>query len=252
MPTVEMLTNSTSSESDRQAAAVFTALVGLSDVLLDCLDIVHCVTYNPGSFLWGLDNRLQTWTEATTGGLRRILLRGSDFSWPGAANLRLAYPSVRFFHNRLALEHQRLSMADTTEVKDQYYQTRWAAEEIVILLQELRRENIQDFWLPQLAFSITSIMFFLMRSAIQLEDTSVGLASNGALILARDLMVALRMHKQRDGWDLGDTCLTQYSDVLDKIEAMGLWVDPGLFDPTLLESLVSDVSFEDNVFLPHI
>lgn len=98
-------------------------------------------------------------------------------------------------------------------------QARQTAEDILIMTQELTAEQLGDFWLSVSAFSYPAAVNFLLRCALETGTSPADLAAtNGAFRIARGLIDALRSH--RDGpnaWDLGDVCLAQHSEIVDKI-----------------------------------
>ena len=81
-------------------------------------------------------------------------------------------------------------------------------------MRELDETHLQDFWIPQNAYSLTSATTFLMRSALN----SRGLARTSAVKLARAMINALQSHQRNHAWDLADNCLSNCSDLIGKIE----------------------------------
>ncbi len=220
-PDSEAVAHDVSSSAVAQAAKIFADLFSLTELLHAHLDQMYCVDRSPVYPVTDFANRLQGWTDSTTGITRRIILRGSNLSIPGAPNLRLAFLSLRFLHHRTALEaHRRecFDANDVTIVQDYYLQTRRAAEDVVMFVQELSGAELEDFWMPVLSFPLLSTMTFLVRSAAEFEDTVAGLETNGALKLAIDLMESLKDHSVNGEWDLGDLCLTQYEGILEQLQ----------------------------------
>ncbi|KAL9093597.1 MAG: hypothetical protein Q9165_003992 [Trypethelium subeluteriae] len=96
---------------------------------------------------------------------------------------------------------------------------RRAAEEIVLFIQELDKHSLGDFWLPTNAFVILSTMALLLRCAVEEGALGAQLPEAMSFKLAQDLRKALQSYKQDAAWDLGDICISQFSDVLDKFAA---------------------------------
>lgn len=199
---------------------MLVALISLSEVLDVYLVHLHDLrssrratsSFNPEVVL----NR---WEESLSGDARRLILRGTDLNIPGASNLRLAYLFVRLLQRRIELDNgrQNSEQADSTSLLSRYVHIRRAAEDIVLLVQELRSPQLNDFWLPTAAFIFTSTIAFLLRVALETEETAGGLAESLSLRLANDLLDALQGHQQRSNWELGDICIAQYAEVVEKL-----------------------------------
>lgn len=226
------------------------ALVELSNVLFEYLDQLHRVSLAPGVES-ATRNRLQTWAESTTGVTRSIVHRGTDLNPPGAANLRLAYLYIRFLDCRIQLEATRHGSGEsmTEGLAGPYLTTRRAAEDICMFLSELGNVQLHDFWLPQLGFSLSTVMSFLLRSALDTSDADAGLPQNSPLGLAEEMLKSLRSHKRNANWDIGDLCISQYSDALDRIQGLHLDSSVGV-DFSMLESIFSDPCFQDSLVFP--
>ncbi|ROW07338.1 hypothetical protein VMCG_03939 [Cytospora schulzeri] len=162
---------------------------------------------------------LSRWEESLSGDARRLILRGTDLNIPGASNLRLSYLFVRLLQRRIELDNGRQNgdQTDTIFLSNRYVQIRRAAEDIVLLVQELQSPQLNDFWLPTAAFIFTSTIAFLLRVALETEETAGGLAESLSLRLAKDLLAALQAHQQHSHWELGDICIAQYAEVVEKL-----------------------------------
>lgn len=232
---------------------VFEALASLTDVLGPYLEQLYSVL-NPlqsrdGGSSCTLLN-LDAWTDTLSGRVRKVIIRGIDPDIPGAANLRLCFLAARFFSRRLALDRDADGAALAGRAPDaRLLDVRMAVEEIVLFVSELTEKQLGDFWLPTTAFVFSSAVTFLVRLAVQSEIPASGPSQSLSLSLARDLLASLRSHKENHGWDLGDICLTQYGDTVDKLSAQdpgnpdGAWLDwapPLVPDPTLLEPISED------------
>lgn len=207
----------------------------------------------PGLFIQVADSslefRLNSWVESLKGPVRGVILRGHNLSrLPGAANLRLAYFATLLLLRRMELEASReqqahnlgaahhsmtttgTTMAGTTtadllnnnttagDLANKYLRAQQTAEEIVLLVSELGREQLDDFWLPGAAFVLSSAETFLLRCAVEGGGGGdADIRKSSALRIAWDLIVALRRHRDEAGWDLGDICLAQYEEVVRRL-----------------------------------
>ena len=131
-----------------------------------------------------------------------------------------------------------------------YMQVQCTAEDIIIFLQELHDEQLHDFWLPMSAFTFTSVITALLRSAVEIQVYKTNPGRNTSLQLAWDMILALRNLRDRVGWDLGEHCLQQYSSVVEKlIETPGSSLDnfvfQGLEGVTVEEALAFDGEFSN-------
>ncbi|KAJ0160675.1 putative transcriptional regulatory protein [Colletotrichum tanaceti] len=250
-PSLEyLITTQDATDAQRQAASVFVALVTLTGVLDKFLDHVYDLNQERDQQSGGrtlsldLELSLGQWEDSLGDDVRRIITRGNDLRTPGAANLRLAYLSTRLLRRRIELDIEKqddnataatattagtaASTASTAAaaaypgdaLTNRYIQVRRAAEEIVLLAQELEADHLGDFWLPVSAFAFTSATTFLLRCALETENNAAGgLAQSASLRLAKDLVDALQAHRRDAGWDLGDLCLAQYADVVERLLA---------------------------------
>lgn len=254
-PDLELLSCPNPTDQQRQIAEVYISLASLTEVLYEYLETAHRNNQSLESGMTYPRGRVWSWSESTTGRIRRIVLRGLDLDTPGAANLRLAFLSVQFLHCRIALEVARNNSerGQSGRLFDEYSQSRRAAEDIVVFVEELSPVQLQDIWLPEASFTLCFVMSFLIRAAIDLESTWPESPENGALSLARALMVALRGHKEKANWDIGDICVEQYSELLD-------WEMPPAADTDIttmssealdvLDALITDAALQDALLFP--
>lgn len=254
-PTIEHFASSTDGSHDTSshggdgdivgAASVFVALYTLSEVLDHYLQ--HIYTLDPeanGSSVRSLKFRLNSWVESLEGEVRKIIVRGTRLCFPGAANLRLAYLSVQLLQQRIELDFDRDrarsgSEDDTTIVSNQYISARRTAEDVVHFIQELEEKQLGDFWLSVSAFALSSTVTFLFRCALVTENSPGALAQSPSLKLARDLIDSLRQHRDTASWDLGDLCLAQHSEVVERL------MTPELANDSLLISSYDDLGVPD-------
>lgn len=218
VPTAEDLCNPESSPDQIFAASCFVALTTLTQVLGHCLEHVYDLEKDflkkPDASPFELETLLANWEDSLDDTFRRLVIRGTKLVGPGAANLRLAYLSVKLLIRRSQLDWERGSL-QIADIDSQYHiQTRRVSEEIVDFVRELDDTHLQDFWIPQNAYTLTSATTFLMRSALN----SRGLARSSTLKLARAMINALQAHRRDYSWDIADNCLSNCSDLVERIE----------------------------------
>ena len=123
------------------------------------------------------------------------------------------------------------------------------AEDIVILVQELEPAQLGDFWLPVAAFTFVSTVTFLIRCALETEQSATGLSQSTSLQMADEFLASLRSHQKNFGWDLGDICLAQHSELVEKLQT-----SPPISVPSenstieARQHLVPDTTFIDELF----
>ncbi|KAM3500364.1 hypothetical protein MY10362_006462 [Beauveria mimosiformis] len=187
-PTRQHLCQPGLSAKESSAASIFAALVGLTSVLDTCL-----------------------------GNLYNIEQQQSM----GASNLRLAYLSMRLLLQRTQLEAMKQDSGSSSEEQllNSALQGRQLAEEILLFTQHLQPIQLNDFWMPVAAFIYPSTINFLLRHALETESSVTGLAQTFSFQLARQLIDILRLHKEAHGWDMGDVCLAQHAEIIDRVLA---------------------------------
>jgi hypothetical protein len=236
-------------ERDHEANAVFIELMNLTDVLDHCLEQVYSIRIETQGPSRNLELELNKWVDSLTGDIRKIIIRGSNLSIPGASNLRLAYLATRLLLRRIDLDHERQAPESNAEqMANRVMEARRTAEDIVVLVQELGETQLGDFWLPVVAFTFSATVTFLIRCALE-TDQAAGLARSGSLRMASDLLDSLRSHRKNFGWDLGDICLAQHSDVIDKLLKSEPPVgNSGEMNAELRQPFMPDMSFVDDMF----
>lgn len=199
---------------------MFIALVSLTDVLDLYLRQIYNVGKDKSWNTTNLELNLNNWVDSLAGSCRLIILRGTRLDVPGAANLRLAYLTIRLLLQRIQLEADK-QMYDLPDDRllNRYVQARQTSEEILMLSQEFQVEQLGDFWLSISAFSFPATVNFLLRCGLETESSLQGLAQSASFRIARDLIATLRSHQEKYDWDLGNICLAQHADVIDKILA---------------------------------
>ncbi|KAB8078881.1 hypothetical protein BDV29DRAFT_187562 [Aspergillus leporis] len=219
-PTLDDLCSPGASNLQIAASSVLIALTTLTEVLGRYLEHVYevsrCTAYPPETSAVDLERLLTEWEQSLSDDIRRVVLRGTHLSAPGAANFRLAYLAVKLLLRRIQLDLDTASMQLNGDIVSPFYtQAQRAAEEIVHLVEELDESYFCGFWIPVHAFSLTSATTFLLRSGLLRRN----LNGNAPLKLAKDMISTLRSHRDNFNWDLADNCLANCSDLVEKIDS---------------------------------
>ncbi|KAF4447516.1 putative transcriptional regulatory protein C25B8.11 [Fusarium austroafricanum] len=250
-PLVENLCEEDSSSDRVLKATVYIALVSLTEVLdLHLRHVHHSSLSDEARDTTHLELALNNWVEDLSDNIRRIVVRGTNLRIPGAANLRLSYLTVKLLLQRIELEaEKRIRDAGDSRLLNRYMQARRTAEDILILTQELQPEHLADCWLPSAGFAFSTTISFLLRCALETENSTSGLVQSSSLKIASDLLSTLREHKEKHSWDLGDICLAQHADVVEKLRAMTPPEDASSEEPLDFSSFaLPDSSFLDQLF----
>ncbi|KAM3519694.1 hypothetical protein MY4038_009699 [Beauveria bassiana] len=221
-PTRQQLCKPGLVEKDTWAASIFAALVGLTSVLDTCLENMYSIEQRQSRGTLQIELALHTWVDSLEEVPRMIIVRGTGTSLdlPGASNLRLAYLSMKLLLQRTQLEAMKQDSGSSEEqLLNSSLQGRQLAEEILFFTQDLQPIHLNDFWLPVAAFTYPSTINFLLRQALETESSVTGLAQTSSFQLARQLIDILREHGKTHGWDMGDVCLAQHAEVIDKVLA---------------------------------
>ncbi|KAI0596368.1 fungal-specific transcription factor domain-containing protein [Biscogniauxia sp. FL1348] len=218
LPRIENFSNHPILPAELEAIPIFIALSGLTDVLDHYLQYLYRLNRDANSSVRNLEFRLNQWVESLEDGVRWVITRGTQLNLPGAANLRLAYLLLQLLTHRIQLEDDR-SKGDVHAdgLATRYIHVRRTAEDIVLLVKELQEQQLGDFWLPTSAFTFPLTVTFLLRCALETENSPAGLAGSMSLRLASELISALRQHRESSSWDLGDICLAQHAEVVEKL-----------------------------------
>ncbi|KAK1970195.1 fungal-specific transcription factor domain-containing protein [Colletotrichum sublineola] len=220
LPTVEQLCGPAPDPVDFEATSVYLAFVSLSRFLDRYLEHIYDLEKTLSIGPYDLEVVLTQWEDSLDPGIRRRIIHGGDkLDVPGSANLRLAYLYIKLLLRKWDLDTEKTAHADRPSAMPMrcYLEVRRAAEDIVLLAQELGDPQLGDYWLPLLSFAFTSTTKFLLRCALETENTVSGIAQSMSLKLARDLVGALQLHRQKKAWDVGDLCVAQYADVVEKL-----------------------------------
>lgn len=196
------------------------ALFGLTTVLDLHLQQIYHIGGNKEQEPANLELALNNWVESLDEDIRRIIIRGTCLDTPGSANLRLAYLTVRLLRQRIELEKcKEIFDLEDSRLLNRYIEARRISEEILLFTQELQPQHLGDFWMPVSAFAFPATVSFLLRCALETENSPAGLAQCSSFRVACELISALRLHKEKHDWDLGDICLAQHAEIVDKILA---------------------------------
>ncbi|KAK1248524.1 hypothetical protein MKX08_006744 [Trichoderma sp. CBMAI-0020] len=249
-PTVEYLRqSSTEANSSRFeiTAKVFISLVALSEVLGLFLQYVYSVRRERLTTT-DLELALNQWTEKLEGPCRRIVLLGSHLEINGAANLRLAYLTAKLLLQRIQLEAEKQTEAVNEEqIMNRHSAARMTSEEMLMLVQDFQKDHLGDFWMAVSSFAFPSAVNFLLRCALETENTPEGLVQSHSFKIAHDLIAALRSHQEQHKWDLGDICIAQHAEIVEKILA-GVAPDEQGGNSSSLDLQEFDASILDHVF----
>ncbi|KAH6605911.1 hypothetical protein Trco_005064 [Trichoderma cornu-damae] len=221
-PTIEYVRDSSTEGNNpcfEMTAKVFVSLVTLSEVLDRFLQYVYCVGREKLTTT-DLELALHQWVEKLEGPCRRIVLRGSHLEVTGAANLRLAYLTAKLLLQRIQLEAEKQrDSVNEDRVANRYSEARITSEEMLMLIQDLQPEHLGDFWMSVSSFSFPAVVNFLLRCALETENSPEGLARSHSFRIAHDLITTLRSHQEQHKWDLSDICLAQHAEIVEKILA---------------------------------
>ncbi|OOF90592.1 hypothetical protein ASPCADRAFT_178813 [Aspergillus carbonarius ITEM 5010] len=222
IPTLSDLCSPSAPPSHVAAAHIFIALTTLTDILTHYLEHIYHVspTLSPLPSI-SMSSLLTTWESSLPSPTRHIILRGTDLTAPGAANLRLAYLATKLLLRRIELDlaSQPLPTRDDGDGNNDE-NTHRAAEAIVHFLHELDSSHLHGFWLPGLAYSITSAVMFLVRSALREKMAVSSVPDSGSLTLAKDALTTLASHRDHSGWDLADDCLAKCSGLVERVSLL--------------------------------
>ncbi|OJZ82376.1 hypothetical protein ASPFODRAFT_74594 [Aspergillus luchuensis CBS 106.47] len=269
-PTMEYLISSPGMPFHEAAASIFIAFTTLTEVLGQYLEYIYHVSSPVRKTINSLSHLLTNWEESLDTKTRHIIRRGTNLTTPGAANLRLAYLSVKLLLRRIALnlDDEQTEISDSDKRKDgtsssiSFTQVERVAEEIVHLVRELDELQLRGFWIPVQAYSLTSATTFLLRSGLRrVKPHSVESGENPPLELAKEMIATLQSHRLRFGWDLGDDCLSKCSELVKRIASLdndgtGLPLNdemsdsfqPFDIDTSILDDLFWDMSCMGNTF----
>ena len=204
-------------------AAIFIAFITLAEVLdkylEDAFDLQARMNVNHAVSQLDMESELSRWEMTLPDDLRRSLLRGSSLHTPGLPNLRLSYLYVKLMARKHVVDRAKANPAtDVATLRTAHLHVRRAAEDIVLFVHELTKAALADFWFPLNAFALSATVASLLRGALELEQSRENsLAQSISIRLAQDLLKALQGHRQTSEWELGDICVAQYSDIVEKL-----------------------------------
>ncbi|KAJ5630303.1 uncharacterized protein N7484_010403 [Penicillium longicatenatum] len=254
-PSISDMCSAGASPYQREAASIFIALLGLTDVLARYLEHLYSVSSDSASLglsTFDLEQILSEWEETLTGDIRTLILRGTKLDGPGAANLRLAYLAVKLLLRRIQLGLSRSHVQVEEETSSPFYmQAQRAAEDIAHLMREMNEPQLGGFWIPLQAFSINSATMFLLRSGLRIRNRT----QNSPLKTAKETIAILQAHRRNFDWDLADDCLNHCSDLVQRIAMNNPQINPDLpiedfsyfsenldIDPSILDDLFEGIT----------
>ncbi|KAJ9630580.1 hypothetical protein H2203_001103 [Taxawa tesnikishii (nom. ined.)] len=191
--------------------------------------------------------RLDQWEERLPDSVRRIVVRGTHLDGDGAANLRFAYLSVKLLLRRIDLDKPSSTALGLDVVSHERIRVESAAEEILYFIQDLEAPQLTDFWLPTTTFTLASTTTLLLRIALEGQSNVAMVSQSSAFNKAKAMLEALRSHRDSFGWELGDTCLAQCSEVVDRISTSS---QPEVNDAPvdLQQVFFNEIPFVDDLF----
>lgn len=238
VPSIELLAPSNASTVQLAGLSVFTALLTLTIVLSHYLEHVYSIArVRPSVSAFDLETLLTDWEDTLDDDIRRLVIRGNDLDRAGAGNLRLSYLAVKLLLRRIGCDTANHDGAIQARL-----QTQRVAEEIVLHVQELKQPHLRGFWMPTNGFTLTSATLFLLRDALKTTTKT----RNTSLKLAKDMISSLKVHRDTNAWDLADDCLTNCTDMTDRVEAGRTFESPGMVDSQYLVDNAS-LMFNDPV-----
>jgi hypothetical protein len=230
VPSIELLAPPQASTVQLAGLSVFTALLTLTIVLSHYLEHVYRIARvaandRPSVSPLNLETLLTDWEDTLEDDIRRLVIRGNDLDRAGAGNLRLSYLAVKLLLRRIGCDSANVPPNHDSAIQARL-QTQRVAEEIVLHVQELKQPHLRGFWLPTNGFTLTSATLFLLRDALKTTTRT----RNTSLKLAKDMISSLQIHRNANAWDLADDCLTNCTDMTDRIEAGRTFESPGMID----------------------
>jgi len=199
------------------------ALVTLTDVLdkylEDAYDLQKRTDVQGETQHLDVELELSQWEMTLSNDLRRSIIGGSTPQAPGLPNLRLSYLYLKLMARKHAVDRAKAALAaDVSVLRMAHLHVRRATEDVVLFVQELNKAALADFWFPLNAFAFSATVALLLRSALEMEQSrDHGFAQSPSVKLAHDLLATLKHHRQESEWDLGDICVAQYSEVVEKL-----------------------------------
>lgn len=219
MPDARALCGDSEASTAYESASIFVALLELTEVLGRVLEFTYDVSNpsksNRDSVSTFFESLMDSWQDSQDDFIQRIVCRGTDLPVPGAANLRLAYLGLKFLTARLnsSLSNQEPRQNEETSSLHRIH-IRRAAKEIFHFVKELNQAQLQGFWLPMHAYTLTSATSFLIRDALRPDDKN---ASQSRRIVP-EMVSILRRYQNDYNWDLAENTLASYGPVVDQLE----------------------------------
>jgi hypothetical protein len=217
VPTAEMLSTSSSSETERKAGQTFIELCELSRILGDILPIVYSL-YLDSNDVWRnlrkIECALDDWTIALPEYLR---FDSSDMSTVnGASNLWFSYLSVKVLICRLAFKATLEGPKNSSLEARQYRLAtlRESALEVVDFVTSLQETHLHEFWMPYTSYLLVTAATILLRCTIECGDIETKKVCATKLVDFRDRLYSA---STISGWDLADACVERCHEPIQKI-----------------------------------
>lgn len=222
-------------EEGSRAATCFLALCRLTRLLARILPVIYCVDKIDGRSssqqLTEIEIGVSQWhDELPTWATRDYGSRPAGVE--GLLNLQLAHLAVKLTIARLNLRLSSTSIS--TESREHNLQEcQSVASSIADFISNLTPSNIGCFWMPYTAANCTMTATVLLRCYFEQRGSQ---ASSVCLDACRKMLGKLRVLRREASWDLADSCLEQYADVVDVMEAES--------------STAKDMSHDSNIEVP--
>ncbi|EXJ78828.1 hypothetical protein A1O1_09230 [Capronia coronata CBS 617.96] len=256
VPSITDIVGQVSDGLKQEAGFIFIALCNLTEsVLAPCLELIYSMPSRSQASeprerqLKHLELRLDQWEQGLSDGLRKLVVRGTQLKVPGAANLRLCYLSITMLFRRMELNFasQGQLELDLDASIHRNLRAQKSAEEIVHFVQDLGEDELNDFWLSEASFLLAYAATLLLGCALDSPDKSSGLSNHPAVRRTHNLVTALRSHKEIYGWELGDLCLAQCGEIVDKLSTPEE-IDIEDFTQELQQTLMNESLAVDELF----
>lgn len=219
LPTIADIPTGTRDVHSRRAAECFISLCRLTAILQDALPHI----YNMQSREVAASDEKLNICQAALDDFFDTLPTWLTSSWAkrealvtGALNLQMSYFAVKLTLARLRLRTSKETATDSRLSKDhdeRVQDCQAAAMEIANLVNTLTHEDAHGFWLPFTAYHLSMTVTVLLRCA---AETS-GLTQRRTSVEAcQTTLRKLRALRDDAGWDLGDICISQCDEVVDR------------------------------------
>ncbi|CAL5870148.1 uncharacterized protein PFLUO_LOCUS4383 [Penicillium psychrofluorescens] len=238
VPTVDVLVPPNLRTAERiRAAHCHISLCRLTEILGELLPLVyglqHKISREISKKLRQIRTELDMWEDSLPDWLRGPMSPPSERVY-GSSSLQLAFLALKMLVSRVELNEVNNAETDNPEAR-RYFQTecRRSAEEIVVFITSLRKDNYKEFWLPYSAFHLTSAATLLVRCALETNDNDV---ARSCLASVETLRSVLRRVREEEDWDVADMCLDHCERVMHRLPGNRAPMDPHLGTGNLADS----------------